>query len=35
MDAGMGILTEYVEESRGHLEHAEKIFVEIQKIDRG
>ena len=31
MDADMEILAEYVEESRGHLEHAEKIFVEIQK----
>ena len=32
MDTDMEILAEYVEESRGHLEHAEKIFVEIQKV---
>jgi two-component system chemotaxis sensor kinase CheA len=31
MDTDLDILAEYVEESRGHLEHAEKIFVEIQK----
>ena len=31
MDTDLEILAEYVEESRGHLEHAEKIFVEIQK----
>ncbi|MDR1726790.1 MAG: chemotaxis protein CheW [Acidobacteriota bacterium] len=31
METDLDILAEYVEESRAHLEHAEKIFVEIKK----